>query len=482
MQRPPFWRVPKNRPDPDDDKPGTWTLHEAKKNIFTIMSRRFSNPSLPQKVKVTLVRDGFNQPWGFRLAGGVDVGAPLTILRALAGTPSEGELKPGDVVCKIGEHDARHLTHNDAQTLFRNTGNSINVVVERGGSAPNKSAGPMSPPLPPPVATLPKPPVAGGVATPFAMASAPAAAPAPTYTPLQVNTTPAPPAAAFTNNVLSPKSPAASNDYSKPSPIMQSLPVTVFPPPLPGFTPMSGQPRRPVTPQPFSGMYDETSPEFIDNQHRSFLQVDTQSQAALERKAMAGVYVRRHHASAPSTNGFANHYMPNDAETLLWPYRTTPLVLPGAKTKREVPITSYLRHHPNPAVRAAPHHFDPQVDVLMKQKVVHQFNSPIALYSDQNIVESVQAAQSGVTPYKGKKTLYYDPAKSETFKALKDSELGDTVTEVPTPIQTKVFTPQKHIQPPLHQMQRFYPLGDEKIHQSYSFRRLMNEVLGESEF
>jgi hypothetical protein len=45
------------------------------------MSRRFSNPSLPQKVKVTLVRDGFNQPWGFRLAGGVDVGTPLTILR-----------------------------------------------------------------------------------------------------------------------------------------------------------------------------------------------------------------------------------------------------------------------------------------------------------------------------------------------------------------------------------------------------------------
>jgi len=61
-----------------------------------------------------------------------------------------------------------------------------------------------------------------------------------------------------------------------------------------------------------------------------------------------------------------------------------------------------------------------------------------------------------VTPhsYKGKKTLYYDPAKSETFKALKDSELGDTVTEVPEPIQPKVFTPHKHIQPPLNQMNR----------------------------
>lgn len=43
--------------------------------------RRFSNPALPQKVKVTLVRDGFNQPWGFRLAGGTDVGYALTIQR-----------------------------------------------------------------------------------------------------------------------------------------------------------------------------------------------------------------------------------------------------------------------------------------------------------------------------------------------------------------------------------------------------------------
>jgi hypothetical protein len=61
-----------------------------------------------------------------------------------------------------------------------------------------------------------------------------------------------------------------------------------------------------------------------------------------------------------------------------------------------------------------------------------------------------------VTPhsYKGKKTLYYDPAKSETFKALKDSELGDTMFEIPEPVQPKVFTPQKHIQPPLNQMQR----------------------------
>lgn len=30
---------------------------------------------------VTLYRDGLNQPWGFRLVGGADLGAPLVIQR-----------------------------------------------------------------------------------------------------------------------------------------------------------------------------------------------------------------------------------------------------------------------------------------------------------------------------------------------------------------------------------------------------------------
>ncbi|CAB3378880.1 Hypothetical predicted protein [Cloeon dipterum] len=133
---------------------------------------------------------------------------------------------------------------------------------------------------------------------------------------------------------------------------------------------------------------------------------------------MAGVQARRHSQPQQANNNHAdnnNTFQPNEAETLLWPYRTTPLVLPGAKVKREVPTTSYLRHHPNPAMRAGPQHYDPNLEVLMKQKVADtvlervagpdaskkafskQFNSPIGLYSEQNISESVQA-QTGVTP------------------------------------------------------------------------------------
>ncbi|XP_076685017.1 PDZ_signaling and DUF4749 domain-containing protein Zasp66 isoform X11 [Andrena cerasifolii] len=100
------------------------------------------------------------------------------------------------------------------------------------------------------------------------------------------------------------------------------------------------------------------------------------------------------------------------------PYRTTPLVLPGAKIKKDAPLGEcYLRHHPNPMIRAAPHHYEPaHPEVAMKQKVaesvlqrvlgpnevpkvVHkQFNSPIGLYSEQNIADTIKCQASAIPP------------------------------------------------------------------------------------
>lgn len=49
------------------------------------------------------------------------------------------------------------------------------------------------------------------------------------------------------------------------------------------------------------------------------------------------------------------------------PYRTTPLILPGAKVKKEVvPNECYLRHHPNPSMRGRAPHVD---DFLLRQRV-----------------------------------------------------------------------------------------------------------------
>ncbi|XP_026328567.1 PDZ and LIM domain protein 3 isoform X7 [Hyposmocoma kahamanoa] len=204
------------------------------------------------------------------------------------------------------------------------------------------------------------------------------------------------------------------------------------------------------------------------------------------------------------------------------PYRTTPLVLPGAKVRREPgPTESYLRHHPNPAIRAPPHH--DYRDTVMKQRVaesvlqrvvgedgnkmVHkQFNSPINLYSDQNIANSIRQ-QSSPLPANGhygrphvvkshKPTMLYDPAKSETFRALQEEGLGDVVQEVPTPVQTKVFTapPNKRQAPTPRPMKQpegkpkgkqttfVNSLHEEHIQQSNSFKRLMYNVLGDTEF
>lgn len=191
------------------------------------------------------------------------------------------------------------------------------------------------------------------------------------------------------------------------------------------------------------------------------------------------------------------------------PYRTTPLILPGAKVKKDVtPTECYLRHHPNPAMRGPIHHVD---DFLMKQKVADtvlhrvvgddsrsgkvqhkQFNSPIGLYSDSNIENTIRQTVPSSTPYK--KTLVYDPSKSETYRALQEDHYGDRVQEIPVPVQHKVYQPnrlvpgkkpQSSFPPPAPQ--QFYnvnSMGDanDTIHQSHSFKRLMYSVMGETNY
>ncbi|XP_012216076.1 PDZ and LIM domain protein 3 isoform X6 [Linepithema humile] len=186
------------------------------------------------------------------------------------------------------------------------------------------------------------------------------------------------------------------------------------------------------------------------------------------------------------------------------PYRTTPLVLPGAKVKKDAPLGEcYLRHHPNPMIRAAPHHYEPyHPEVAMKQKVaetvlqrvvgpnevpkiVHkQFNSPIGLYSEQNIADTIKCQASAIPL---KKPMKYDPSKSEAYKALQEEEYGDQVQEVRQPVRTGVFSPQKSnkvYQTPPKSPAYVNVLDDdgEKIHQSNSFKRIMYSVLGQTDY
>ncbi|OXU26006.1 hypothetical protein TSAR_009310 [Trichomalopsis sarcophagae] len=222
------------------------------------------------------------------------------------------------------------------------------------------------------------------------------------------------------------------------------------------------------------------------------------------------------------------------------PYRTTPLVLPGAKIKKDAPLGEcYLRHHPNPMVRAPPHHYEvANPEVAMKQKVaesvlqrvlspnelpkvVHkQFNSPIGLYSEQNIADTIkcqasaipifidfsflkqkqeieeqarrmkeqarEAAAKNVWPHK--KPGKYDPSQSEAYKALQEEGYDNHIQHVSQPTRQGVFSPQKARQ---NRPAPFRPKspginivdGDgETIHQSNSFKRIMYSVLGQTDY
>ncbi|CAH0727855.1 unnamed protein product, partial [Brenthis ino] len=343
-------------------------------------------------------------------------------------SPAGRELARGDIIAKIDHYDARDLRHEDAQNLFKNAPNQIKLVVqreeEREGPRRNQFA--------------PRSPIANAVPPPFRTASP---MPAPWRGPESLpRSTPVPPQSHY---------PVQSQAHF---PVQQE-----------------GE-YRTLMLSPTSNRTDETVDESIQSQ----------------------------------------------------PYRTTPLVLPGAKVRREPgPTESYLRHHPNPAMRAPPHH--DYRDTLMKQKVaesvlqrvvgeesnklVHkQFNSPINLYSEQNIANSIRQ-QTSPLPSNGhygrphvvkshKPTVLYDPAKSETYRALQEDGLGlaDAVHEESRPVQTKVFSapatkkpapvPKPTTQPETNAKQTTFvnSLHEEHIQQSNSFKRLMYNVLGETEF
>lgn len=100
-------------------------------------------------IRVTLERDGHDQPWGFRLQGGVDVAMPLSVQRVLVGTPADGVLIKGDIISKISCTDTKGITHQQAADLFNNAGNQIDVYIKRPGApvppAPAAAAAPQTP-------------------------------------------------------------------------------------------------------------------------------------------------------------------------------------------------------------------------------------------------------------------------------------------------------------------------------------------------
>ncbi|KAL7733302.1 hypothetical protein ACLKA6_004798 [Drosophila palustris] len=144
--RPAFWKVPSyaNAVVPQHSIQTATPTPTPPPLPSRLMQRRRGSTGIKKRVHfadelysglhefaVVLQRDGQGTPWGIRLVGGNDLDTPLIITRVQLGSPSYGELLRGDIIAKIGEYDARDLSHADAQQLFRGAGNEIGLVVHR---------------------------------------------------------------------------------------------------------------------------------------------------------------------------------------------------------------------------------------------------------------------------------------------------------------------------------------------------------------
>ncbi|XP_050343081.1 serine/arginine repetitive matrix protein 1 isoform X5 [Nymphalis io] len=356
-QRPAFWRVPHQRPDPDDEVRNS--------------RRQFVTP----------------------------------------GTPAGRELTRGDIIAKIDHYDARDLRHEDAQNLFKNAPNQIKLVVQRTASPcpatqwRGPESLPRSTPVPPQSQYAPQ---------------------QPQYAPQQTQY-------------------ASQQTQYAPQQSQYAPQQTQYAPQQTQFVPQQeGEYRTLMMSSAASNRTDETVDESIQSQ----------------------------------------------------PYRTTPLVLPGAKVRREPgPTESYLRHHPNPAMRAPPHH--DYRDTIMRQKVaesvlqrvvgedsnkvVHkQFNSPINLYSEQNIANSIRQQTSPLPPARAPPAppLAAPPAPAPPAAPVQH-KLFEPLAKGPAPTPKPMKQPNANLKG--KQTTFVNSLQEEHIQQSNSFKRLMYHVLGDAQ-
>lgn len=84
-------------------------------------------------VEITLKKSEFNIPWGFRLHGGKDFGAPLTVQRIKPlSLASKSGLTEGDNISMINSETTHGLKHTEAQELIKKGGCHLNLIICRG--------------------------------------------------------------------------------------------------------------------------------------------------------------------------------------------------------------------------------------------------------------------------------------------------------------------------------------------------------------
>eukprot|EP00095_Tigriopus_kingsejongensis_P006582 maker-scaffold445_size168248-snap-gene-0.22 protein:Tk06582 transcript:maker-scaffold445_size168248-snap-gene-0.22-mRNA-1 annotation:"z band alternatively spliced pdz-motif protein isoform p" len=75
------------------------------------------------------------ESWGFRLQGGFEFQKPLIIQRVNEESPSvRSGLQGGDLILAINGQDCSVMPHKMAQEIIVGSGNSIDLVIQRGGA------------------------------------------------------------------------------------------------------------------------------------------------------------------------------------------------------------------------------------------------------------------------------------------------------------------------------------------------------------
>ncbi|XP_057374228.1 uncharacterized protein LOC130695115 isoform X2 [Daphnia carinata] len=375
------------------------------------------------ELSVTLQRDGCKEPFGFRLRGGTDIREAFIIKRVAVGS----ELRRGDVLTKINGHPCSMMTHREAAEMIKNAGTTINVCVHRAGL---------------PLAQQPRPVASAPVVEPAAVSQ------------------------------KAPTLPGVSNTR-KISEIMlspvENLPVTVFPSSaINEFNKQVEEMDRDrerivVTHQPY-----RTTPLVLPGAKAGRDNATaTQSYLALQTQQNAMLW---NTPGAPFQSQSSAHSSSNDAVL------KQKLEAAAAMVQRKMAAVN------EPAGQTAVIH--EAGDAPPKQELVHkQFNSPLGLYSNENVQE-VLAQQTGIIPPNPARKL--DMKNSETLRALmEENEKNNKASAVRDSRglkEVRPAAPVKTVASNPHFKVNVMGLEKEKIQQSYSFKRLMADVLGETDF
>lgn len=86
-----------------------------------------------ETLSIALRRTSPNQPWGFRLQGGIDFTTPLSVQSVNNSSVAENcGLMPGDAVLSINNVSADELEHEAAKRLIMMAGDEVQLVIQRG--------------------------------------------------------------------------------------------------------------------------------------------------------------------------------------------------------------------------------------------------------------------------------------------------------------------------------------------------------------